>query len=51
MKSSKGPKERDATIRVSKFKNVFGYKREANRDPRFDNLSGTLNSDLYQKSY
>jgi ribosomal RNA-processing protein 36 len=45
------PKERDARIPVSKFQLVVQPQKPNGRDPRFDGLSGRLDSEKYQKSY
>ncbi|CAG8540719.1 3211_t:CDS:2 [Ambispora leptoticha] len=36
---------------VSRFRQVVEIPSEKRRDPRFDNLSGKLNEDLFEKSY
>jgi len=36
---------------VSRFQVVVEPKRKQGRDPRFDNISGTLNKELFGKSY
>ncbi|KAJ2413774.1 rRNA biogenesis protein rrp36 [Coemansia sp. IMI 209128] len=43
MMSSKRP--------VSRFRQVVDIAKPQTRDPRFDNLSGHFNEDLYEKSY
>ncbi|XP_065175505.1 ribosomal RNA processing protein 36 homolog [Sycon ciliatum] len=44
------PVEKSSKQRVSAFKDPLRKKKVA-RDPRFDDLSGKLNPDLFQKSY
>ncbi len=47
----KRPVERDARVKVSKFKEVVKKVVNNGRDPRFDHLSGKLRWGLFQKSY
>ena len=36
---------------VPRFREVIAIKKHKIRDPRFDEKSGTLNTDLFEKSY
>jgi len=36
---------------VSRYREVIEVKKKKSRDPRFDNLSGKYNEDLFKKSY
>eukprot|EP00794_Sanderia_malayensis_P020097 gene20097-22067_t len=45
------PMEMSSKKRVSRFRRVVMAKGKATRDPRFDDLSGNLNEELFKKSY
>lgn len=51
--AKKMPKEKYSKLPVSVLRplNLDGSKAGVRRDPRFDNLSGTLNEGLFQESY
>jgi len=50
-KSKSKPKERDARKPITRFKTILESNKPKTRDPRFDGMSGTLNTELFQKSY
>ncbi|KAJ2863905.1 rRNA biogenesis protein rrp36 [Coemansia asiatica] len=49
--SKKMPAVMSAKRPVSRFRQVVGTEKQQTRDPRFDNLSGHFNEDLFEKSY
>ncbi|XP_032231357.2 ribosomal RNA processing protein 36 homolog isoform X2 [Nematostella vectensis] len=48
---SKKPQELSSKQRVPKLRKVVQVKKKMGRDPRFDDLSGKFNEDLFRKSY
>ncbi|KAI9220137.1 hypothetical protein BC828DRAFT_384233 [Blastocladiella britannica] len=50
-KNKHAPIEVSAKKPVSRMRDVVSVPTKIRRDPRFDNLSGHLNEDLFQKSY
>ncbi|KAI9296277.1 ribosomal RNA processing protein 36 [Neoconidiobolus thromboides FSU 785] len=50
-KSSSKPAELPANKPVGRFRQVIEVTSKNLRDPRFDNLSGKFNEDLFKKSY
>ncbi|XP_001627681.2 ribosomal RNA processing protein 36 homolog isoform X1 [Nematostella vectensis] len=50
-KKNKGPQELSSKQRVPKLRKVVQVKKKMGRDPRFDDLSGKFNEDLFRKSY
>ncbi|KAJ1661714.1 rRNA biogenesis protein rrp36 [Coemansia sp. RSA 25] len=49
--SKKKPAVMSSKRPVSRFRQVVDIAKPQTRDPRFDNLSGHFNEDLYEKSY
>jgi len=45
------PMEISSKKPVSRYREVVEVKKKKTRDPRFDNLSGKFNEDLFKKSY
>ncbi|ORX63863.1 DUF947-domain-containing protein [Anaeromyces robustus] len=45
------PMEISSKKPVSRYREVVEVKKKKSRDPRFDNLSGKYNEDLFKKSY
>jgi len=45
------PMEISSKKPVSRYREVIEVKKKKSRDPRFDNLSGKYNEDLFKKSY
>jgi ribosomal RNA-processing protein 36 len=45
------PMEISSKKPVSRYREVIEVKKKKTRDPRFDNLSGKYNEDLFKKSY
>lgn len=50
-KVKSAPEEVSSKRRTFKPRNVVNEVKRKHRDPRFDNLSGKFNEDLFQKSY
>eukprot|EP01134_Creolimax_fragrantissima_P004966 CFRG4966T1 len=49
--SKNAPRETSSKQTVTRLRKVVDVKLAKARDPRFDDLSGTYNSDLWQKAY
>lgn len=50
-KKKSEPEEMSSKKQKGKPRNVVENVKRRHRDPRFDNLSGTFNDDMFQKSY
>ncbi|KNC75217.1 hypothetical protein SARC_12252 [Sphaeroforma arctica JP610] len=49
--SKNAPREMSSKTTVTRLRKVVEVKNTKSRDPRFDDLSGAYNSDLWQKAY
>ncbi|CAB3996442.1 ribosomal RNA processing 36 homolog [Paramuricea clavata] len=50
-KNKNRPREMSSKRPVSKFKQVVPVTKKVSRDPRFDNLSGKFNENMFEKAY